>query len=317
MEADGASGIAAVGHRVVHGGTRFTRADRDRRRGHRGHRGGERPRAAPQRRGARDDRRRATGDPDGPARRLFRHGLPRDAPGRGVPLSRPRGAGSTTWGVRRFGFHGLSVAWSTSAGGAALLGRDAARPLDRRRAPGERLLGHGRARRSIGRDVDGHDAARGPDDGDAVRLDRPGHRDAAAPRRAPLGRRARGQPRPCLGAPGRLRPDRRTCEPSSTPRPPATSERPSRSRCSCVAPRLPSRQRPRPCHASMRSSSRGASGRTARRSGTGSQAGSACSGWPVEPARGSVGVLAIEAREDLVIAAETVAATGHLRSDTA
>jgi acetate kinase len=40
-------------------------------------------------------------------------------------------------------------------------------------------------------------------------------------------------------------------------------------------------------------------------------------GVAVEPARGSVGVLAIEAREDLVIAAHTVAATGNLRSDTA
>ena len=317
VEADaGAPASTAVGHRVVHGGDAVHPGDRIDDGVIEGIAEAERPRATPQRRGARDDRGRATGAPDGPARRLFRHGLPRDAPGRGVPLSRPAAL------VRRLGRAPLRVPRPVGrlvdvAGARELLGRDAADLSIVVAHLGSGCSVTAVRRRSIGRDLDGHDAARGPDDGDAVRLDRPWHRDAVAPRRAPHGRRARGHPRPCLGAPGRLRPDLGR---ASAPRRRGLRRRASdssRSRCSCAAPRPPSPRRPPPCHALMRSSSPGASGRTARRSGTGSQAGSARSGWPSSRLADRVGVLAVEAREDLVIAAETVAATGHLRSDTA
>ena len=62
------------------------------------------------------------------------------------------------FGIRRFGFHGLSVAWSIDAA-AVLLGRPVPELGAGRRASRVRLLGHRRAGRTLGRHVDGHDAA--------------------------------------------------------------------------------------------------------------------------------------------------------------
>ena len=73
------------------------------------------------------------------------------------------------WGIRRYGFHGLSVQWA-----AEQVRVDAARRLPPRR----RLLGVGRARRPVGRHDDGLQPARRRTDGDALGLDR--RRDRAA-----------------------------------------------------------------------------------------------------------------------------------------
>ena len=79
----------------------------------------------------------------------------------------------TAHGVRRFGFHGLSVDWSVGRA-AELLGPPRRRAPARRRAPRQRLLGHGRRPRRVRRHVDGLHAPRGADDGHPLGLDRPG-----------------------------------------------------------------------------------------------------------------------------------------------
>ena len=54
------------------------------------------------------------------------------------------------WGVRRYGFHGMSVAWSTERA-AQLLARPAASLRPGRGPPGQRLLRDRGRRRSLGR----------------------------------------------------------------------------------------------------------------------------------------------------------------------
>src|SRR6266542_3066295 len=87
------------------------------------------------------------------------------------------------WGVRRYGFHGLSVAWSAERAPPVLGGLAA-----RRVPPGRRLLDHRRPRRPLRRHDDGVLAAGGRADDHALRLDRSGRA------RLPAGH-AQAQPR--------------------------------------------------------------------------------------------------------------------------
>ena len=103
------------------------------------------------------------------------------------------------WGVRRYGFHGLSVAWSAERA-AALLGRPAA---DLRLVVCH--LGGGCsvtavARRTVARHDDGLLAARGRPDGDAVGIGRPG--GAHLPGAQARDGRRRGRPRARPPSPG-------------------------------------------------------------------------------------------------------------------
>ncbi len=75
----------------------------------------------------------------------------------------------TGHGLRRFGFHGLSVAWSVARAGELL---DSA-PVTLGLVVAH--LGSGCSVTAVaegrsGVDLDGHDATRGPDDGDAIRV---------------------------------------------------------------------------------------------------------------------------------------------------
>ena len=70
------------------------------------------------------------------------------------------------WGLRRFGFHGLSVQYAVRRA-AEMLGERARRAGGR--PPRERLLGLGRCRRPIGGHQHGIHAAGGPDDGRVAR----------------------------------------------------------------------------------------------------------------------------------------------------
>ncbi len=75
------------------------------------------------------------------------------------------------WGVRRYGFHGLSVAWAARA---RARGRrpPPGRPATGGVPPRRRELGDGRRRRPFGRHHDGIQPARGRADGDALGLGR-------------------------------------------------------------------------------------------------------------------------------------------------
>ncbi len=83
-------------------------------------------------------------------------------------------------GIRRYGFHGTSYQY-VSRVAAELLGRDDAR-IDRA-APRQRGLGGGDPRRALDRHLDGADAARGTRHGHALRRPRPRHPVPPEPRR--------------------------------------------------------------------------------------------------------------------------------------
>ena len=110
------------------------------------------------------------------------------------------------WGVRRFGFHGLSVEWSVRRA-AELLERPPDSLVAGRRSPRQRLLGDGRARRRVRGDVDGLHAAGGPRHGHALGIGRPGRaalRHAAARAVAGGSRRRRSSTnRACSAISGR------------------------------------------------------------------------------------------------------------------
>ncbi len=97
------------------------------------------------------------------------------------------------WGVRRYGFHGLSVAWASERAA------DHPGPARGGSAPGgvpprRRVLGDGGRRRTVVRHDDGLLAARGRPDGDPVRIGRPG--GAHLPGAHPWDGRRRRRPRP-------------------------------------------------------------------------------------------------------------------------
>ena len=75
----------------------------------------------------------------------FHADLPAEATTYAVP-----GRWRHDWGIRRHGFHGLSVEWSRRAGGRAA-GAAAHRAAPGRLPPGRRGLGDGRAGRALGR----------------------------------------------------------------------------------------------------------------------------------------------------------------------
>ena len=191
-----ADSLAAVGHRVVHGGERFTGpaliddealaeldAVADLAPIHD-------PLAIATIRVARA---RIAGAPC----RGVRHGLPQDAAGARAPVS----------GARRLGHRSrhptLRLPWPIGRlvgppGGR--LARSARQPATvRGRAPWRRMFGDRGGRRSVGRHIDGYDPARGADDGDALWLHRPRHR--VPPHQGWVGsRRHRARPRACFRA---------------------------------------------------------------------------------------------------------------------
>ncbi len=198
------------------------------------------------------------------------------------------------------------------------------RARSRRRPPRQRLLGHGRGRRPVGGDVDGADAARRIDDGNAVWLDRPRHHrcdwsvtaawtSTSWPTRsttAPGCSACRGRAATC----GRWR-----------PRLTAATRRPRwRSRCSSSGRPRRSQRRRRRSNGSTPSSSPAASARAPGVSGRPSRHVSPCSASPRSMAAtigadrdgvvaagdgSSPAVLRIEAREDIVAARAAVDAT--------
>ena len=156
--------VDAVAHRVVHGGARFREpvviddAVLDASCGS----------WSSSRRSttARPSRRSTTARralPGRAAGRRLRHRLPRHDARGGRRLRGAAARGASEWGIRRYGFHGLSVQWA-----AERVARAAARRLPPRR----RLLGHGGPRRAVGRDDDGLQPTRGHPDGDPLGGDR-------------------------------------------------------------------------------------------------------------------------------------------------
>ncbi len=191
-----------VGHRVVHGGTRFTDPTRRRRRGGRRAPAPRRAGAAAPAGGPRRHRGRARRPARRPVGRVLRHVVPHDvAPGR-VHVRAAR-EWLRRWPIRRYGFHGLSHAYASRH--VAELARADGLDVDPDQAahgglpPGRgrvALRGQGRP---IGRHDDGLHPARGAGDGDALRLGRPRPGAVAAARRPAVARRPRGGP----GARGR------------------------------------------------------------------------------------------------------------------
>ena len=160
------------------------------------------------------------------------------------------------WGIRRYGFHGLSVQWASEQRAGA-----AARRLPSRR----RLLRHRRAGRPFGRHDHGLQPARRHTDGDALGLDRSA--DRAAPHPRPGGSTSRSVERALeyesglLGVSG-VSARVEELERSASPR------RLSRSRCSRIASLPPSPRWPPRSAESTRWSSPAASVRDQRRCGS-------------------------------------------------
>ena len=177
--------VDAVGHRVVHGGPRPRAPGAGRRRpGRRPARAGAARAAAPAGRGGRDRGRAPRPLPDVPAVACFDTAFHADAAGGGArPTPCPR-EWRERYGLRRYGFHGLSYAY---AGRRAARAARPRRPAAGRRAPRVGCVAGRGTRRPVGRHHDGLHAAGGAGDGDPGRHGRP--RAAAVAGRA---RRADG-----------------------------------------------------------------------------------------------------------------------------
>ena len=172
--------LIGVGHRVVHGGSKFSGLDGHHARSHREDRGVHPARAAAQ-----------SAEPGRHPHRagaVSRHCC-RSASSTRRSTRRCRAVAYTypvphewleTHGVRRYGFHGTSHRFVAQQA-LAQTGLPRRRPRHRHGAPGQRLLVHGRPQRQERRHDDGADAARGRDDGHAQRVGGPGDR---RPRRA-------------------------------------------------------------------------------------------------------------------------------------
>ncbi len=140
------------------------------------------------------------------------------------------------WGVRKYGFHGLSVDWSVREA-AHLLDRPPSGAIGRRRPPRQRLFGDRGSGRPFDMDVDGLHPSRGPDDGHPFRFDRSGAAAVPAPFRAPAARGAGRGARERLGPARRFGLFGRTCASCTRRRIVATRGPSSPSRCSWRAPR--------------------------------------------------------------------------------
>ena len=198
--------VAAVGHRVVHGGSRFadpalvddalieevTEAGAPRAAAQRGQPRGaaSRPQAVPRR------------TPGGG----LRHRVPPDHAARRVHLRRARGVARGApdpplWLPR-------DLVRLRQPGGRAPPRQTRRRDQPDRPPPGQRGLGRGHPRRSVCRHVDGLHPARGAGHGNPVRRPRPGHPRTPAPRARLVDRRRRQRPQPRLGPEGTHRPQR-------------------------------------------------------------------------------------------------------------
>ena len=176
-----AAELLAAGHRVVHGGDRYTAGhDRRRRRGA-GHRGAGRAGAAAQPAGPGRDPRHPRGVPRPAPGGGLRHRLLRRAAGRRGDV-RPGPGGGRGRGIRRYGF----------ARDQPRARRGRGRPVPRpargpagadRPPPGQRRLRRGGPGRPARRHLDGADAAGGAGDGHPPRRPRPGRAAAPAPPR--------------------------------------------------------------------------------------------------------------------------------------
>ena len=238
--------IEAVGHRVVHGGDAVHRADADRRRrSSRPSTALARPRAAPQRaRPRRRSARRARRCPDVPHVAVFDTAFHATLPPEAFRYPVPE-----RW-FERVGHPALRLPRAVGRAGRSAGPRSCSAARRRSLALVVAHLGSGCSVTAVhgGRSVDtsmGHDAARGPDDGHPLRLDRPRHRHPAAPRRAdrPLtSRRTSTTVRAARRSAG-------TADVADTAgREAAGDERRRwRSRCSSGARPPGSRPRPRPC----------------------------------------------------------------------
>ena len=160
--------IAAVGHRVVHGGSLFREAvlvDDDVRAGIH-----ELEAIAPLHNApALDGIEAATrAFPDVPQVAAFDTAFHATIPDEASTYAIPR-RWREDWGIRRYGFHGLSVAWSVERAGA--LDR---RDQPRRLPPRRRVIRDGDPRRPLGRHDDGLQPARGRAHEHTLGLGRPG-----------------------------------------------------------------------------------------------------------------------------------------------
>ena len=237
-DAGGGAGAEAVGHRVVHGGARFTgpaRIDAATRAAI----AALAPLAPLHTRAALEGIDAAAAALPGlPQVACFDTAFHRTLPAEAATYALPR-EWSERFALRRYGFHGLNVAVVRTSRRRGSSARTAL-PAARRLPPRQRLLGERRARRALGRHDDGLHAAGRRADGDALGVARPGA--AAAPARRPASR-ATSSPRrsttapacsASAGSPG--------CARSSAPRAPATSARSSRSTSSCAASAARSRR---------------------------------------------------------------------------
>ena len=192
--------VDAVGYRVVHGGERFTAADAastTRRSTAIEALGDLAPLHNPRRR--RDDPRRARrASPDVPHVAAFDTAFHATLPEAADALSRCPARGGRSAGIRRYGFHGLSVAWSVRRA-AELLGR----PADELALVVAHLGGGCSVtavdRRSVGGTSMGMTPLEGLMMGTRAGSIDPGIIFRLLRDRAPAGR-ARGRPRPPVGA---------------------------------------------------------------------------------------------------------------------
>ena len=106
-----AEDIDAVGHRVVHGGAHLVEPTRDRRRRARGDRASSRrSRRSTTRRRSRASTLRRRALPDVPHVAVFDTAFHATMPAEAATYALPR-TWREEWGIRRYGFHGLSVQW--------------------------------------------------------------------------------------------------------------------------------------------------------------------------------------------------------------
>ena len=217
--------VDAVAHRIVHGGERFRDPVRSTIGSSASSASSSSSRRSTTRLRSRASRGARERFPDVPHVAVFDTAFHATLPDEASTYARA-GRWRDDWGIRRYGFHGLSVQWAAEQvrGGAS-------RRLPSRR----RLFGDRRARRTIGRHDDGLQPARRRAHGDALRLDRQRDRPPPASPRADVGRGDRACARARIGT---ARPigDNRTGRRARAVRRPASPARarrlrPSRRRC--------------------------------------------------------------------------------------
>ena len=201
--------LRAVGHRVVHGGETLVQPTRHHRRGEGDHLRVRPVRAAPQPGEPRRHRGGAGGAPRRHPRRGLRHRVPRRAAAARATSTRVPYELYLERGLRRYGFHGPSHQFM-AASASEFLKTDLSRLklITCHLGGGASVVRH--RRRPLGRDLHGHDAARGAGDGHPLGRRRPGagHRARAPGHDADADRRRCSTASPGLlglsGVSGRL-----------------------------------------------------------------------------------------------------------------